>query len=422
MPSYRLPLSEAELYGALYNGHGRAVQHLRARGDAGLEDELRDAFTFDYRYDLQLEGSRADWLCGMFEYVRDPSSYEDAVCTALNELDHPLSWHTDQLCDLARRFASEGNAAARAALEGAVERVGVGWEQLIALDGADALPGVFALWGRFDWWSWTLMDAASAAIGRDAALGVLESEAQRSEAAARLLEEVNGSDDEDARSWVPKTLQKIEAEIEAGEYHGCIGFGMQASEEDRGQLFRWLLREQRPDQIHCLLRVFRNHKTPMLADRLFELADFPDERIREHSRRALGQWQDDRVRELALRTLDRQPPGELEKSVTELFVRNFRPEVAAVLESRLPHSSEDDHALYVIAGDICEIAKRNAAPELAGCLLWAYEYSPAAICRSLAVRELIRRNALPEDIWKECLDDSFAETRALAASLRDGVR
>lgn len=416
MPSYRLPLSQEELYGALYCGHGRAVQHLRAHGDAGLEEEFRDAFFFDYRYDPQLEESRAPWLCGMLAFVCEPKFYRDAVCRELRGMDSPLSWHAGQLCELAKQFAAEGDAGARAALEGALDRLGVGWEQLIDLDGAAALPRVYAAWDRSDSGCWTIMDAASDVVGREASMAILEAEARRSEAAARLLREVQTASEHARAPSKPLTLAEILLDIEAGRDLRCVSFGKFAAEEDREQIYQRLLREERPDQLNCLLRVFRNHQTPELHDRLFELATSSDKRVRTHARRALGQWQDERVHAFALELLAAQPVRGMEPSVLELFLRNFEPQDAARIEARLPRTSDDEHVEYVIAGNITKIAKAHEAPELTGCLLWAYEYSPAAFIRSWAVRELMRRDSLPEFLSQECLDDSYEETREMAGS------
>jgi hypothetical protein len=413
MPSYRLPLSQDELFDALYLGHGRAVQHLRAYDDAGMEDELRDAFIFDYRYDPDLEASRTPWLRQMLAFVREPTLYRDTVCSELRGLDSPLSWHADQLCELAKQFAADGDVDARDALEGAVDRLGVGWEELIELGGAAALPRVYALWGRFEWWSWTLMDKAFEVVGREAAMAILAVEAQHSEPAAQLLREVQAPDEPRQGSSWPPTLAEILVNIEAGNSNRCIGFGMSASEEDRKELYQRLLREERPDQIQCLLKIFRNRRTPELHDRLFELASSSDDHIRKDARRALGQWQDERVHAFAQTLLNAQPARGMEASVMELFIRNFEDGDAACIEAGLPRTLDDEHAVFGIASDIVEIAESNETPALTGCLLWVYEYSPAACIRSWAVRELMRRGILPEFLRQECSDDSYAGTRAL---------
>ena len=420
MPPYRLPLSADEFYDALEKGHGRAVQHLRAHGDHGMEEELRDAFVLDYRYDLQTHEVRAAWLCNMLAFVRDPALYRDAVTAALAALKDPLSWHVDHLCELERRFAKDGNSGARAALEAAVERIGVGWRELLLLEGAGVLPRLFAIWEKLDGDCWNLMSAAEEIVGPETAASILEAEVKHSTPAARLQAELQLLHNENTSPRAPVTIEWIKANIEAGSHQGVMMFGRTASDEDLTQLFQWLLRERRPDQIHCLLWVFRLRKPPDLADRLFELAVSHDERIRYHARVALGHWTAGRVRDLGLQILESQAPGVIEKGMLDLLIHNLQPGDASGIEGRLPRSPseshEDDMVVHDISEDLIQIAEANGAPELAGCLLWVYERTPCGVCQRSAVKELRRRDALPAYVLQECADDAEPETRALVAS------
>ena len=423
MASYRLPLSQEELYSALSYGHGRAVQHLRAHGDAGLEEELRDAFIFDYRYDLQTHECRADWLYAMLPHVQNPAYYRNAVCGALNSLADPLSWHAEQLCELARRFASDGDANARKALDEAVERVGVGWRQILILDGAGALPYLITIREKLDGDVWDLMHGAERILGKESARTAFQAEAERSEEIQRAVAELESVENHPRSP--PITLEAVTANIEAGSHSLVMLFGRNASDEDLSFLWHWFLREQRPEQLLCLLWVFRLRRCPELADKLFDLARSADEDLRYHARVALGHWTTESVRDLGLELLNRSERI-VERGVLDLFFRNFQPGDAARLEARLPtaptETQDEEYARHHITGDVIDITEANNTQELAGCLLWVYEYAACGVCRRAAVRELHRRGVLPQTILEECRDDAEPETRALVRGFGDGQR
>jgi hypothetical protein len=72
-------LSREEFDAALKDGLGRAVLHVRHYGDAGFEDLIEDALVFDYSYDMQIEGTRSDWLLDILRHVGSIKTYVERL-------------------------------------------------------------------------------------------------------------------------------------------------------------------------------------------------------------------------------------------------------------------------------------------------------------------------------------------------------
>lgn len=76
-PSFVLPLTPPEFRIALWNGLGRTAMHLRAHGDAGVEEILLEALSEELAFDAQIEGSRAPWLRNLLKQFPHSVTYPE---------------------------------------------------------------------------------------------------------------------------------------------------------------------------------------------------------------------------------------------------------------------------------------------------------------------------------------------------------
>jgi len=146
-----LPLSREGFADALRKGKGRAVQHLRAHGDAGVEDLLLEAATRSLGYDPQCEGTRGDWVMTMLSLCLNPAPYHHAVLEAFPAAQE--HYDISQLAEMLLQLARDGSQTARNALYDKFDRQELSSEwllshEIIALDGLDGLLHVARVLGR----------------------------------------------------------------------------------------------------------------------------------------------------------------------------------------------------------------------------------------------------------------------------------
>ncbi len=146
-----LLLTRDEFADALRKGKGRAVQHIRAHGDAGVEDLLLAACIHCQSHDPQSEGYRSDWLMGMLMMVPDPQPYYDAVLAAFPESTNARD--AEQMAGMLVAMAEQGRSDARKALYDKFDRQEFkeDWMlslRLIGLDGVEGLLHVARAQGR----------------------------------------------------------------------------------------------------------------------------------------------------------------------------------------------------------------------------------------------------------------------------------
>jgi hypothetical protein len=104
-------MNESEFRRLVQNGHGRAVLYARSHGLSGFRDVLLDESLHCNAVDPVCEGTRADFISGLLEYLPDRRMVEDAVLDSLGPGED--SWHAVQRFEFARYMVEEGRAQAR---------------------------------------------------------------------------------------------------------------------------------------------------------------------------------------------------------------------------------------------------------------------------------------------------------------------
>ncbi len=146
-------LSREEFATALKKGQGRAWWHIAEHGLDDVADLVLEACLHDQRYDSS-ECSRADWLFEMFGATVHYRRFHAAILAALQP--EANAWEADQLCELAKAMAAQGDVQARQALRSyafdkASHRTnddGLGAEEWIALTGFDGLIELAHIYGQ----------------------------------------------------------------------------------------------------------------------------------------------------------------------------------------------------------------------------------------------------------------------------------
>lgn len=423
-----LPLSREAFADALRKGKGRAVQHIRAHGDAGVEDLLLEAATRSLGYDPQCEGSRGDWLMTMLSLCTNPAPYHHAVHKAF-----PASQeHYDiaQMADMLLRLAQAGSREARRALYDKFDKREFSSEwllshEIIALDGFEGLLHVARGLGRRlatdpDFWlSGDLLHAVREERGAKEVDDALQLASTTDADIRRFCEELAVSSSE-PRAEGPYALDTFLNDLALGERNPPVlasRFARQGSDIEHRALFERIEREAEPHLIARMLRVFAVRVDPPGGiDRVLRFARHEDAAVREAAIEVLRRFSDDRIAELSGALL---AAGSLEG--IELLGENARPGDFGRAHQLLPSGAVDKHA-HDLALSIVSTGRPDPHPEAVDCLIWVYEQNPCAFCRQGAVDDLIKLGCLPEVLAAECLDDCMSEIREAVAASPSGER
>jgi len=345
-------------------------------------------------------------------------------------------WDAHQLLRLLPGFARKGHTSARRAL---YDRLANGNEDeeytvetcIVDLDGIPGLirvaeaVGALLSAGSNMQVNEGVVTHASHIFGEDRMLGALRRKAEESWHVRAYLNEVlpeielakREATDPTLRTKVVFDIDAVLRDIEKATDPFPLGYAMRmkhaASAQDVETVFSRMLAETRRAQLICYLRLFRIRAMPRIDERVLRMALSDDFDLQTAALTALGHMQAEKVRQLALKLIERFGDAAA-RGVVGLFVHNYRPGDHSLIEAALPQN-EDIHALHSIGHDVRALAEAQGDPELAGCLLWMYEHTPCSLCRRNAVKLLIERERAPEPLLEECVWDADGDTRKRAA-------
>ena len=166
-----------------------------------------------------------------------------------------------------------------------------------------------------------------------------------------------------------------------------------------------------------LLRLLEKGKCPEFLDAKTVIRDSrsEDECLRENAFLALQSVRDKKVHDYAIELLDRK---ERTEDVICLLANNYQKEdhdILVSLVTSLPVTYKENISWHGPFMAILDMFKRGGSKHLPKELLpYIYENTLCSCCRFSAVREMSRRRMLTEDIIRECLYDSYEDTREFA--------
>lgn len=418
-----LPLNREAFADALRKGKGRAVQHIRAHGDVGVEDLLLEACLHSQSHDPQSEGYRSHWLMGMLAMLPDARRYHEAVLKAFPDCTD--AHDAEQMAGMLVMLAEQSWPEARRALyqkfdQQEFKRDWMLSLKLIRLDGVEGLLHVAAVLGRRlatdpDFWlDGYLQHVVDEQFGPEAVDEALRQAAAGNPHVQRFHDELRDPGRE-AALYEEYTLDAYLSDLAEGRRNArfiASRLARYGSEGDHRALFELIERELDPSRLANMLRVFAHRVDPPGGvDGVLRFARHEDAAVREVAIDVLGRFTDDRIADLSR---DLLAAGSLEG--VELLAANSRPQDFNRVHGLLPTAADDDHA-HRLALSIVSTGRPDPNPEAADCLIWVYEQNPCSFCRESAVDDLIKLGRLPEALATECLDDCVSEIREAVAAL-----
>jgi hypothetical protein len=422
-------LTQDEFRDALQKGLGRTILYVKEYGAEEVQDDILHACLYNLAYDPQIEGHRVRYLFSLMDLTKNDQFYCQRILEALADVSN--DWDEYQLLTLLRGFAQRGDEAAREALYAKFKEKQVSdyWsasEQIIELDGLEGLLYVVEKLGArllrepdFTENNYMIAEAYER-FGEETVTAALLERAESSDNVRAYLDKVVHNKETtvrpSSRRRLELTFDNILSQIEVGSQQSrryyYITVGRDASEEDIEPLFTGLLAETRTEQLLRYLWLFTKRTVPRLDKRLFELAMSENEALQKAAIGVIANIQDPSVHDFALQLLEEQPHS-IYRDAIELFVKNYQAGDYQSIEMILDNGN-DPEAIHSLGLDLINLAEKQSYQELENCLLWVYEHTPCAYCRSNVVKILIERNLASEALLLECLWDAFDETRDLA--------
>jgi len=405
---------------ALKKGLGRAVQWAqsgRLDGEALLEVCLRD-----FRYDTQVVDSRGDWLWRLIQATGNAARFRVPILHALYQLSDERS--AEQICELARYYAEEGDETFRTRLFEIVEQKpfaenrGLGEDAIIELEGEPAF--LFAarargkqLAGRnWDWDDDMFLRAAIETWGDQRVTELLEQSNDRAIDCFReaWLEQKKKDPERDRGSSREEKMRAMTAaEIIAfaqssnARYFRLASLGKHADATVLGVVIEQLWATEEPTVIANLLTIFSTRPFPKFDDRLLELCRHADDEVRRRASYALANLGHPKVREFALAELQRGLP---DQSFVKLLKANYqRGDEKLLLDAiDLPVDAWELHGLL---SDVIEVLTQNGESDSSQLGIACYASTPCENCRYKAASLLAEKQVAPSWLIEECRFDAY---------------
>jgi hypothetical protein len=449
-PPYSLPLDRDAFRRALQQGHGRAVLHAKQHGvDDRIEDVIH-ACLHNLSYDAQCEGDRGSWMLRLIDETGAEADVATRLIAGTSRPPHDENsyWDDVQRCRLLRSLASRGHAGAREQLYNMFRKEEhsldlLACEEIIELDGADGLIHVCEKLGAMlaSDSGLTIDDFPSAfydeLCGEGRASRVLDAVCASNQDVARYVAHIaaarseetkdghynvaNVRPDPNARSaarrrmsaksaadvieWVEATTDDLDAEWPKGAW--LMGWGRYVPESNLAAIAERLSTETNPARVVQYLRVFQNRQAPFIDDALLAFADHEQRLVRWVAYRVLSQFDDPRVRELALARLK---PGPIVEGALRMLRAVYQPGDHDAIERAIfiPEDRDDLHSLVF---DLADVFKRHPLPEARALMLFVYEHSPCGNCRYAAIKTLSLAGSAPSWLREEAACDAKEEIR-----------
>jgi hypothetical protein len=414
---------------ALQKGLGRAMQW--ALNERLADEPLLAACLLDGRFDVQVEGSRGDWLWRMIHAVGATERFRAPILHALYELSDERS--AKQLCELACHYAKLGDESFRSRLYEIVEQKPIsdspwiGEADIVDLDGEEAFLFSARVRGErlatieWEWDDGSLADEIVEQFGEERTVSLLSAstDAGIKRFYENWREQVDGrsartqSHRDRMRSYLVDDI--IEAASGQDQCFWFRGWGMHADESGLKSIVAALWAADEPNVISRLLRVFSNRSLPEFDPRMIELCQHNDKDVQRWAFNALAKNSHAAIRSFAIQQLAIEATG----PAISLFTKNFENgDEERILEAMsLP---EDPCQLHWLLMDVIKVLETNLEADCSKLAVITYGSTPCQNCRFDAARLLHKQKVTPVWLVEECRFDAEELSRQLFEELVSG--
>ncbi|TYQ14550.1 UNVERIFIED_CONTAM: hypothetical protein Cloal_0896 [Acetivibrio alkalicellulosi] len=396
-------------------------------------------------YDMQCEGSRGTYLYNAINLYEDKSFFEIAIIKKF-EKKNLDTWLFDQLCDLLYHFAMDGSKSAKEALNKKYDILFTllsrkrkissmcsdrdNFERLCvfltSLNGFQAFKRIVEQIGKFyidtnnpnifimDWF----YSNAQNKFGKKRINNYMLENAKKSKSVATFLHEIQRFDCEKPHLTTQPSLKELlKACYEQSGYRvkGLANlFARTALLEELTELAKIAITETNPEIKINLLWSFRKKLFPLEESYIFELAESNNDSIRDIAFEMMQHLSSNRIHDYAISLIKEKK--EVANSLS-LLCRCYQPKdepllVECVKDLTVSYNSGLWHGVHM---DVEDLLKKSSCRFDPSMFIHMYKKTLCSYCRSSLVHTMYKRKILPIEILKECLYDSYDDTRKFAA-------
>lgn len=408
-------------------GLGRAILYAQRHDVRECREAILDACLHCYSYDIQIEGTRSSYMHDLVGCLPDKDFYYDELLKSLAGSGD--DWDAAQRFHFAACLAFDGSEEAKRAMYDSYnpgprmgEHIGI---DFLMMDGIKGLLFVAEKIGALlnvkpaevdegfllsqsleicgEQSTWDALHDAGATKPCIEKYRLVAAEATRS----------RNSRPAQPSEITPLRYNQLLNELPVNKPYLLWKWGTQASDEELELAARGLMAAEGSKQQLAHLRIFARRRFPLDVGALVALTDIEEDRVEFHAVRALALVQHPVVRDLAFRLMDTR--ARCRGYAIDLLANNFQDgDHGIVLRSF--QVEEDREVLHSLGMDLIDFWKRHPHEETEIPMLRAlYEKGPCSFCRERAVKRLLERSALSDELRAECAWDSNSDIRELVS-------
>lgn len=421
-------MDETQFRETLQLGLGRAILYARLHDVREFRDVILAACLHCGSYDIQVEGTRASYMHDLVGCLPDKDFYHREVLKSLAESDD--DWDTAQRFHFAACLAFDGNEEARQAMCDSYipgprmgELIGIDFLKMDGIQGllfvAEKIGALlmakpeevdtgfllsqsFELCGEQSTWD-ALRDAgATNAFVEKYRLVAAEAVEARRCGTGRPSQ---------APDVTSLRYEQLWTELPPNSPYLLWKWGEQASDEELELAAKGLIAAENSKQQFAHLRIFARRRFPLDVHTLLSLVDGEEDRVGWAAMKALTHVPHPAVRDLAFRLMDTQAMWR--GHAIDLVAQNYQAGDHRIV-LRWFQEEEDCEKQHSLGMDLIKFWKRHPDEETEVPMLRSlYEKGPCSFCREGAVRRLLERGALADQLRAECAWDSNSDIRNL---------
>ncbi len=404
-------------------GLGRAILYARDHDVSEFRDVILDACLHCYSYDVQFEGTRADYMYELVGLLPHKAFYHDAILTSLAQVGDDRD--AVQRFRFAACMANEGDENAKRTMRNQYnpgpthgESIGVNFlDQGIPglLFVAEKMGALFLAKPDEVDIGWVISQSLDA-FGEEAAWNALRN-------AGRDNPRIEAFRKASEASRKPYVKDPVRAELPSMPYAELLKtvpwnkfsllwqWGEKASDQDLELAAHGLIATLGPKEQLRHLRIFNRRRFPLSPDVLIALSAVESERIGFSAAQALSHITHPDVRNLAFQLVKSNLWWRGESIA--LLNNNFKAGDHEIVLGWFK-AEEDRQARHSLGMDMREFWKQHPDQTTEVPMLQSlYEKGPCSFCRERAVEQLIKLDALTDQIRAECAYDANSDIRDL---------
>jgi hypothetical protein len=409
---------------SIKRGTGEAHLLMKAHPEIDFSNEICKAARKNFAYDVQCEGSRAEYVWELILLSGQKEKIRKAILDGI-ETEIEDSWALDQLFDLAVLFTKQGDKKFHDAIYKRFYKkimlgsVDLGKDQILEMDGLEGLKFIAETIGKAleadpeIYEDSATVDDFQQANPEIKVYEELDKAAEKNKFIKIYLEKIRIKREPIPASKKPEfNYETITEKIKNNERFYLGLRAAQVSEIDIKKLADDFLKEKNKLRQEKYLRIFDRVKFPYDYQPVFILAKgkySSTNSLIENACDALRYFSGNDIREFALKKLSKSNCPDV---YMNLLVSNYVEGDYKLLKS-IAEKHSDPEMIHRLVYSFIRIYEANPTPECKEPLEAIYNKLTCGLHRTDILEILIQNNVLSEKIKEEIQFDSYEEVRAL---------